>query len=395
MKSKFCWFVICGALALQSPAVAEDSEQSAEPGQQPAGITLHLAPQRPAFMAATFGNDLDKMRATDTYKTATRYGIDPFQDLFGYVAVRKRRAGWFYLFHNTVSSDPPCDYFVQRIHKRVSDYASRDGEPKVSDLYLVEAFKNQGGQLKRPDQHYGSFSLRNFERRLIEKTIEIGEPARDDDQQESAPWPYDSGKLAFTIQPYDASRDRYDAVRFRRSVAWTLRVELDATGQFRLQASELGIDIDRQAPLLPPAALVIDEYPQHIQLTPGVGIQRLPIGITEDDAIRLAGAPIRIIVSGSSRILRYDSGLSLVFGVAKRLIAIEARAPFPGKTSAGIRLGSDRQAVAKAHGTPLEQGDAFDQYNGLRVAYDGNGKVRSLNIFRKQQRQEPDPRPAD
>lgn len=133
--------------------------------------------------------------------------------------------------------------------------------------------------------------------------------------------------------------------------------------------------------------MAVDQYAEQITLTPGTGIKLLPLGLSEDDAIRVAGAPIRVTTNGATRYLHYDPGMVLMFGKSKRLNSIDVRGDFPGKTSAGITLGDDKQAVGKAHGDPVQQADDFQQFNGLRVEYDEKGKVKSLSVFEKTQEQ--------
>jgi hypothetical protein len=135
--------------------------------------------------------------------------------------------------------------------------------------------------------------------------------------------------------------------------------------------------------------LELDQFPDRITLTPGKGLNFLPLGVTEDRVLRVAGIPIRVSTTGKNRYLYYDPGLVLMFRNSGALSVIYARDEFAGKTDKGILLGDDKQAVVQAYGEPVQQADDFQRFDGLRVEYDDKGKVKTLSVFPKKKKKEP------
>jgi hypothetical protein len=86
-----------------------------------------------------------------------------------------RNGRLFYLFYKTTENalaDRP--YLIQRIRKTERAWPMPGAKPEVRVTYQVEVFKTFAGALKRADQHYGSFGLRDYARREIVKEYEIG-----------------------------------------------------------------------------------------------------------------------------------------------------------------------------------------------------------------------------
>ena len=337
-------------------------------------FALVPTPLQASFLATTFGHDPDRMRKTTVYRSAKIFGIDMPEDLKDVVIHRQRGANHFYLFHNTLQTDMPCEYFVQRIHKRVTDYTSLDDQPEVSDRYMVEAIKSSGGQLKKPDQHYASYSLKKFKRRVIEKTLEIGEVVNEEDPTKPAAWPFDSDKLSEVMQEYGSEREDFDNINFKRSVKWTIRVELDDTGAFSLQVPRLGIDIRKQTPVMSNGAQILDQTPENIQIVPGRGLNIVRLGSSEQKAKDLLGPPLRIDVTDSTRTLTYEPGVRLSF-FRDRLISVSVLGDFPGKSSDGIKLGESRERVGEVYRDVIKSTEETDLYEGIAFQFKDDALV--------------------
>ena len=169
-------------------------------------------------------------------------GIRLVADLDGTVIVRSKGERLFYLFHNNIRCPVETHYVTQKIHKHVENYPLGNGPPEREDLYMVESFKTVVGRLKRPDQHYGLYSLGPYRRRVIVKTFELGEP-RAEGEDIHPEWPHDIRTLAKTVHPYQADSIHFDNVRFRSHVRWTIRVEMLLGGLHSLEvpiATDIG-----------------------------------------------------------------------------------------------------------------------------------------------------------
>ncbi|MGB7343251.1 MAG: hypothetical protein WBD20_03505 [Pirellulaceae bacterium] len=333
-------------------------------GQIDDSISLQLTPLRDSFLETTFGHDWAKMRTTAVYRAAYSYGLDLPNDLHGSLIVRQRGSSWFSLFHNTIVCDPATQYVVQRAHKRISNYDSSD-KAEVTDQYLVEAFKCLGGQLKRPDQHYSTYSLNNYKRRVIEKTFEIGE-VRSPEGNEHPPWPFDDRHLTTTIQEYSLNRKLFDEVEFKRSVQWTIRVEMDSDGAYSLQVPELGIRYATKLPPVSVAATALDWHPENVRLTAGHGCSLFGLGAFEKVIRKVLGPPTRVAISGDSVLFFYPADLDIRLRQG-RVSSISVADGFTGSTSKGIRLGDQRKKVVDAYGEPAEETSGFLKYPGLQV----------------------------
>jgi len=173
----------------------------------------------------------------------------------------------FYVFYKTVDEAAgPRQYLLQRIRKIERFYASADDRnPRVQESFLVEAFKLQGGSLKRPDQHFGSFGLGDCYRREVVKEYEIGFgelPGIATGDQ----WPFRRKFLYQAIQNYAADRSLYDQVKFTQSKSWTLQVNFDQSGSYSVKCPELGFD----APRALPAAVASERAPETVDTVMGL-----------------------------------------------------------------------------------------------------------------------------
>ena len=325
-------------------------------------------PLRASFLATTFGRDPDRMKKTTVYRSAEIFGIDVPDDLNDVVIHRQRGSNHFYLFHNTLQTATPCEYFVQRIHKRVTNYTDMNEEPEVSDHYMIEAIKSSGGQLKKPDQHYASHSLKKYARRVIEKTLEIGEIANEDDPAKAAPWPYDQDKLSEVVQEYGSERAQFDDVMFKRSIKWTIRVELDDQGSYSLQVPRLGINLSKQTPVMTNGAQILDQSAENIEIVPGRGLNIVRLGSSEQQATDLLGPALRIDTTDSTRTLTYEPGVRLGF-FRDRLASITVLGDFPGASGDGIKLGDSREKVAEIYQDALKSTEETDLFDGIAFQY--------------------------
>ncbi len=345
---------------------------------------LEAMPLRSSFLATTFGRDLDKMRQTTVFKAAKNFGVDLPDDLNDVLIHRQRGSNHFYLFHNTLRTEIPCAYFVQRIHKRISNYTAADDEPEVTDHYLVEAIKSSGGQLKKPDQHYASYSLKKFKRRVIEKTLEIGEVVNEKDASLTAPWPYATNKLSEIIQDYGSSREKYDTVNFKRAIRWTIRVEMNDEGAFSLQVPKLGINIQRQTPVMANGAQLLDQRPERVELIAGEGLNIVRLGSSEELVNDLLGAALRVDATETVRTLTYDPGIRMQF-FRDRLVSISVLGDFPGKTCEGIKLGDSKQDIGDLFGEAIKSTDETDVFDGIGFQYKDGLIVAITTVKRRPQ----------
>jgi hypothetical protein len=109
---------------------------------------LALFPIQAGFHQCAFGSDRQAAKQTDVWKAASSIGIDLPMDADPLVHLAYSDGRLFYLFYNVASVDDfGCPYLVQRIHKRVTDYAASD-DAKSNDTFLVEEFKCLGGQCR-------------------------------------------------------------------------------------------------------------------------------------------------------------------------------------------------------------------------------------------------------
>jgi len=142
-------------------------------------------------------------------------------------------------------------YLIQRAKRTTINHAF-NGESTTQVAYLVEALKTIEGRSKRPDQHFGSFSLQGYERREIIKEFDVG-IGEIPGIAEGDEWPFEPGKLFYRIQSYGENADRFGQVTFRDSVHWTIRVSFDRHGNYELRCPELGIKLVRTLPMVVPA----------------------------------------------------------------------------------------------------------------------------------------------
>jgi hypothetical protein len=214
-----------------------------------ATVTLQNVPIATGFRESAFGNNKEKAAETAVYKAAKSVGVDLYAENDPVAIVKLARGRLFHLFYNVaVADDPECTFMVQRIHKRVINYASLDdAQPETIDTYTVEGFKCVAGKMKRPDQHFGAYSIGKHAKRVIEKEFEIGIPIATY-ADNNGKWPYDPKTLYRQISDDKPNRQPYDEVQFKSVAKWTIRAELEAGGNYSVTSHELGIKIIRECP---------------------------------------------------------------------------------------------------------------------------------------------------
>ena len=120
---------------------------------------------------------LDGLRGDpgDLAKEAAKVGLDLQKPDNPLVAWACKDGRLFYAFYkSTEEAFGDRAWMLQRIRKVERTWAGKDAAPEEKVTYQVEAFKTQGGALKSPDQHFGSFGLRGAHRREVVKEYEIG-----------------------------------------------------------------------------------------------------------------------------------------------------------------------------------------------------------------------------
>jgi hypothetical protein len=348
--------------------------------QEPA-VRLELVPIAAGFRECAFGSDRAKSQETAVYKAAAAVGIDLPRTERPLIQLTHANGRAFHLFYNVASvEDSKCPLLVQRVHKRIINVPpGENAQPEVTDTYLVEAFKCSGGQIKRPDQHFGMYPLGKYARRTIEKTFETGIPIRSYAKHDGK-WPFDPRKLYEEIAAYGPSREAYDAVRFERSIKWTMTVAIDAEGSYSFAALALGIRSIADCPPLAPLAAEIAGGGEGIELRDGAGLLKIEIGKTNEVDLRtLLGAPLRIdVAKQGNRTLNYPDGLAFNFLANGPLNTIIATSGFAGRTSKGVRLGDTRQQVVATYGE--RKGGDFLLYDGAGFGFTDDQVTRVVVI---------------
>ena len=216
----------------------------ADPGDS---LGLRLVTIQVGNKLSSFGGQPDRFRQTGVYKAAQNCGVSITTPKHPLVVCSYDNQRMFYLFYNVVTGVPPLEnnpaepYLIQCVKRTITDYP-RHGEPVSKVDYLVEAIKTLRGVSKKPDQHYGSFGIRDLEKRKIVKEFMVGQgeiPA----VAAAGKWPFDLGILYKSIQHYQPEADAYDKCRFSRAKKWTLVVEFDRYGNYTMKSDELGIEI--------------------------------------------------------------------------------------------------------------------------------------------------------
>ncbi len=332
--------------------------------------------------------DLAALKKTDEYRRAKHVGLD-LADYDGdpVVAHGMRDGTLFYVFYKKIErAYARRVWVVQRIKRTERNWRKGVDEPETKVTYQVEAFKLFSGEQKRGDQHHGGYGIKDFVRREIVKEYEIGF-ADIPGLAEGDPWPWKKSTLFEYIARYGRSDEVYRKVSFHRSVTWSLTVTLDAAGNYRVLAPELGIDVPVKRtdpartlpePLTVGASLV---------LVRGVGLEgtRADEGWF-DDYVERAGKVLQEerFASGHSNTI-LAAGLMANRRKDGSLNTLQTRAGFAGRTKEGIAVGSPRWAVLKAYGQPKDAkvGAAWWHYGDIGFWFDGLDRVGRFYVRAK------------
>ena len=377
------WLAVGLFLALL-PAPAGGEEPEVHPPD------LRLLPIEQGVREAVVRGDPSRLPDAAIQKLARKVDIDLASPPHSHVVRRRTDARLFYVFYKVAENafgDRP--YLIQRIKRTERNWKSADHEePDVEVTYQVEVFKLHNGALKRPDQHHGSYGIRDHHRREIVKEYEIGF-GRIPDLVEGRTWPFDPGILFKYVYRYGPSSEIYDRVEWIAARPWTLAVSLDAAGGYRVASPELGFDL----PGTPPP----EEREAEGRTSPGTGAagpvlhagrgtEGLLVGETTVAALHSArGAPLKVEHPlETSENHHYADGLTFNFSQSGVLNTVFSRPGFSGMTDRGIRHEDTRGRVIDVMGPPADQkADApFWRYAGIGFWFDETHRVSKIVVFR-------------
>jgi hypothetical protein len=349
------------------------------------GITFRLVHLRDGLRETVPEGDLARLAETDAGREAKQVDVDLLHPPNPLVAWKLTGGRLYYVFHKTIDgafADRP--YVIQRIKKTERTWrgdASAAPEEKVT--YLVEVMKLFAGGLKRSDQHYGAYSLRDARRREVVKEYEIGF-GEIPGTCEGTRWPFADNRLYELLQPYQDAVGQYATAKFASSRRWTLTVTLDRDGSYAVRAPELGIDLPKAPPDVSLATPPPDPASKDLVLETGVGVAGLRVGAsTADDLKTTLGRPLEDLEAGNgSRLLSFRRAVSCNLDAQGKLKTVLTRPGFAGKTKEGVAHGDDRPTVMKRLGTPAGQlADAPTwRYPGIQVSFDGFERVARIVI---------------
>jgi hypothetical protein len=363
------------ALSTAAPIAAQ------KPTTPPVPPALRLIPLLDGLRGDAPDGDLGRLGETAFGKEAAKVGIDLTKPAHPLVIAARQQNRLFYVFYKATEEafgDRP--WMLQRIRKVERTWRTADGEPEEKVTWQVEAFKTQAGSLKSPDQHFGSFALRDAHRREIVKEYEIGF-GEIPGQATGATWPFDAGKLFHMLQPYGEDSALYDKVVFGNSRRWTLTTKLGPGDDWQLQSPELAIDLPKRAPTPAEAKPKPDATSKSTVLKVGEGVGGTKLGSsTIEDVGKVLGAPLEdVTMTTGSRNLSYRGGLTCNFTADGKLNTIITRVTFAGRTDRGIAHGTSRAEVKQKLGAPKgDEAAAVWNYPGLTVKFDATGAVIQL-----------------
>lgn len=230
-------------------AVPSAGASAGEDEADDAAPVLRLVSIREGLLRSVVRGDLSRLPEAAIQKQAARVGVDLAEPPQSHVVHRFANARLFYVFYKVAEEAfGEQAWVLQRIKRTERNWdAPDDPEPEVKVTYQVEAFKLRDGALKRPDQHYGCYGIGNRHRREIVKEYEIGfgsVPGK----AEGIDWPFDDGILFKVLARYGPSSEVYDRVAFTAATPWTLSVTLEADGDYRVAAPELGFAVPETPP---------------------------------------------------------------------------------------------------------------------------------------------------
>ncbi len=354
--------------------------------RRPAALPeLRLIHVRDGLRDAAPQGDLARAGETEVGRLASAVGLDLLRPEHPLLAATYGEGRLFYVFWKTTLNafgDRP--YVIQRIRKVERTWTTPQGPPQEATTYQVEVFKLLGGALKRPDQHHGSFALRDAVRRQIVKEYEIGF-GEIPGVASGAGWPFPDGSLYRLTQAYQADPGQHPQVAFVASRRWSLDVTFAKDGTWSVASPELGFRAPAAWPEPAAALPTPDESSSGVVLEPGRGFEGARIGESTAEAlIKALGRPLDDSEAGRGhRLLSFPRSLSLNLNPDGRLKTVITRPGFKGRTAGGVTHGSTRAEVLAKSGPPKGQpADAQEwTYPGLVVRFDAFDRVVRLVVF--------------
>lgn len=348
---------------------------------------IRLVPLRDGFRAAAPDGNLARIGETDLAKTALAAGVDLARPPHPIIAWGRKDDRLFYVFYKTTGNalgDRP--YLIQRIKKIERAWKAPGAAPEENVTYQVEVFKTIGGELKRADEHFGSYALGDNYRREVVKEYEIGF-GEVPGVCEGKAWPFDAGTLYRMLQEYQADEGLFPQVKFERTCKWTLAVSFGATGHFSVSSPELGFRAPEKLPdrnaTLPP----VDPASKGIVLLEGYGIKGIAVGkSSREDLVRVLGEPIEDAEVGlGHHNLSFPGGLTVNIDPKGTVNTIFTRAGFGGRTAKGATHGMYRDEIARLYGLPPKSAPDAEhwRYLGVQFSFDGFDRVKRIVIMRR------------
>ena len=292
----------------------------------------------------------------------------------------------FYLFYNQIRvTDSPSQFVIQRVTRTIEETAS-DGTTTESTDELVEAFKLLNGQLKAPDQHFGSFALGDKQRRVIRKTLEIGVASSLSGKPvEGSEWIGEKGTLYLKLHDYDDEGAPPEVV-FVDSAKWQLEFAIESSQRVRLSVPALSISADFQSPA--PVKSNGSPATEKFTLVAGQGIRdMITCGQTKLDEVieRVGAATATYPLAQKKRNVEFPQGC--VIHVDENDVVQTIMTSPESKLSASlgdktIAIGASRSSVLEILGEPTNNSrrDKIFGYPGLMVWLTGD-QVSKLVVF--------------
>ena len=327
---------------------------------------------RDGFRSICKRGDLSKLAETRQAKVAASAGVDLERPDNPILLTSFRDGRLYLLFYKAFEhafADRP--YVIQRIRKTERTWKEKGAKPTERVTYQVEVFKLLGGETKRPDQHFGRYSLRGNYRREIVKEYEIGFGVVPD-KCEGTDWPFDARKLFVYLQEYDEDRALYDAVKFVEPLKWSLHVSFSQDGKWRVRSRELGFDAPKKMPKLRACAPSPLRKSKTVVLVGDQG----PEGFT---SLAESGGEelVRTKFVNDNSAVTTDKGLLFNLDAGGDPYRVATVAGFLGQTDKGLRHGDTRARVVEVMGAPTNQPkDAWMwRYRGVQFRFDGMDRV--------------------
>ncbi len=287
----------------------------------------------------------------------------------------------FYLFYNNVTIRKLGSQYVIQIVKRTITDSFADGSSHVAVAFLVEALKLDNGQLKAPDQHYGSFALGDKIKRTIRKEFIVGVPRKIAKvNTDPSSWAWDAGKQYHQLHGYDDNPDSAPEIEFIESTTWELEFSVSDNGvlldvpQFKIRGE---LSVPGNSTASQPAN---ESTTPPIILKAGYGIQdALQLHKTTlSDAQRILGPPVNTFPQkGGNKNVEFSCGVIAHLNAKDQILTLMSapksavRAELNGKM---IAVGEHRKDVVEKCGQPTNAAmqDRFCAYDGLTIWFEAD-----------------------